>query len=83
MPFGIPLVNGFIGKDLSNLITGSMDLASAVNTQIGNVDQVVQDNVGFMRRASNGDVILAPYENVGKNLNKVLSQYSGTNFPSI
>ena len=83
LPFGIPLVNNFIGKDLSNLITGSMDLASAVNTQIGNVNEVVQDNVGFMRRAVNGDVVLAPFENVGRNLNQVLSQYSGSNFPSI
>ena len=60
-----------------------MDLASAVNTQIGNVNEVVQDNVGFMRRAVNGDVVLAPFENVGRNLNQVLSQYSGSNFPSI
>ena len=53
------------------------------NTQIGNVNEVVQDNVGFMRRAVNGDVVLAPFENVGRNLNQVLSQYSGSNFPSI
>lgn len=80
IPGGVPLVNAFIGDDLSNLITGSMNLASAVNTKIQEVDQVVQDNVGFMRRAVNGDVVLAPFENVGRNLNQVLDQYSGTSF---
>jgi len=81
--FGIPLVDGFIGGDLENLITGSMNLASAVNTKISQVDQAVQQNVGFIRKAVNGDVILAPFKNVGKNLNQTLSQYSGSNFPSI
>lgn len=81
--FGIPLVDGFIGGDLENLITGSMNLASAVNTKISQVDQAVQQNVGFIRKAVNGDVVLAPFKNVGKNLNQTISQYSGSNFPSI
>ena len=80
MPFGIPLVDNFIGKDLSSLITGSMDLASAVNSQIGEIGQVVSDNVEFARRAVNGQVVRSPFENVGKNLNQVLNQYSGSSF---
>ena len=80
LPFGIPLVNQIIGKDLSSLITGGMNLASAVNTKIGELDKAVQDNVGFIRRAVNGQVIQAPYENVGRGLNQVLGQYSGSSF---
>ena len=77
LPFGVPLVNGFIGKDLSNLITGSMNLASAVNTQIGNIDRAVQENVGFIKRAVNGQVIRSPFRNVGRNLKNTIKRYSG------
>jgi hypothetical protein len=80
LPFGVPLVNKLIGKDLSNLITGGMNLASATNTQIGDLNSAIQDNVGFMRRAVNGQVIQAPFENVGRNLSQTLSQYSGSSF---
>jgi hypothetical protein len=60
-----------------------MNLASAVNTKISQVDQAIQQNVGFIRKAVNGDVVLAPFKNVSKNLNQTISQYSGSNFPSI
>jgi hypothetical protein len=82
LPFGIPLVNQFIGKDLANLITGGMNLASAVNTKMGEMDRATQQNVGFIRRAVNGQVIQAPFENIGRNLSQTLSRYSGSSFLS-